>query len=352
MKNNYVLFGQLVLSLLFVIFPDVSYAQTFNCVNTSGNQRTRVQLNTITLTQAQNVPNSIIYDQPYSTPLLTAECDCAENTWVAQTFFTGGTNPYATYVDNYDGSQWYTVPGSNVLAYALDTDIWNDSIGAYVKKDIPFTAYGNNVPESNCKGPSTLSSLTQGRLRIRLLNNIIGVEDINNSPIGYFRMRRGKSPDLSADLIRMVEINGQVFSGHNCFTTGAFTQKYTFKTSFLSDFDDQKISENTQIPPQTHITNIYCNYSNVPVEIEFTGDFSDYGLKTDLDGVEIKSVLSVGTFGTNYVINNVWNKFNTSLDSKGYKRIQFTSAPVLTKPKSQVTLGKYSATMRIRVNFK
>ncbi|HCG9115645.1 TPA: hypothetical protein NJ600_004337 [Vibrio parahaemolyticus] len=352
MKNNYVLFGQLVLSLLFVIFPDVSYAQTNNCVNTSGNQRTRIQLNAITLTQAQNVTNSIIYDNTFKTSLLTAECDCAADLWIAQTFFTGGTNPYATYVDNYDGSQWYTVPGSKGLAYALEVDVYDDYQGSFVKLDVPFGPYGNYVQDYNCKGPTTLSSLTKGRLRIRLLQPILGYELIDSSPVGYFRMRRGQSPDSSTDIIRLIEINGEISSGHYCNTSGAFTKKYTFNTSFLSDFDDQMPSENDQIAPQTHITNIYCNYSNVPVEIEFTGDFSAYGLKTDLDGVEIKSVLSVGTFGTNYVINNVWNKFNTSLDSNGHKRIQFTSAPVLTKPKSQVTLGEYSATMYMRVNFK
>ncbi|HHY0535628.1 TPA: hypothetical protein ACVU5R_002731 [Vibrio parahaemolyticus] len=352
MKNNYVLFGQLVLSLLFVIFPDVSYAQTNNCVNTSGNQRTRIQLNTITLTQAQNVANSIIYDNTFKTPFLTAECDCAADLWIPLTFFSGDTNPHATYVGPYDGSQWYLLPGSKVLAYALEVDVYDEYQGSFVKLGVPFPPYGNNVPESNCKGPSTLSSLTKGRLRIRLLKPILGYESINNSPVGYFKMRRREAPDLSTDIMRLIEINGEISSGHYCHTSQAFTKKYTFNTSFLSDFDDQMPSENDQIGRQTHITNIYCNYSNVPVEIEFTGDFSAYGLKTDLDGVEIKSVLSVGTFGTNYVINNVWNKFNTSLDSNGHKRIQFTSVPVLTKPKSQVTLGEYSATMYMRVNFK
>ncbi|WP_159650415.1 hypothetical protein [Vibrio atypicus] len=352
MKNNYVLFGQLVLSLLFAIFPDVSYAQTFNCVNTSGNQRSVVQIGSITLTQAQNVANNIIYDNTFSTALLTAQCDCAVSWWVAETFFTGDTNPYATYVDNYDGVPWYSIPGTSNLAYSLETEIWNDWQSAFVKKTVPFGAYSNKTEESYCRGPSTLSSLTRGRLRIRLLAPIIGWQEINNSPLGYFKMRRRDHPDSSTAVMRLLEVNGRLSSGHYCNTTGAFNKKYEFKTSFLSDFDDQMPSENTQISPLIHVTNIYCNYSNVPVEIEFTGDFSEYGLKTDLDGVEIKSVLSVATFGTNYVINNVWNKFNTSLDSKGYKRILFTSAPVLTKPKSQVTLGEYSATMYIRVNFK
>ncbi|TOJ35182.1 hypothetical protein CGI42_26185, partial [Vibrio parahaemolyticus] len=83
----------------------------------------------------------------------------------------------------------------------------------------------------------------------------------------------------------------------------------------------------------------------IPVEIEFRGDFSEYGLKTNLDGVEIKSILSANVFGTNYIINNTTRKFQSSLDSNGLKRVQFSSAPILTKPKSQVTLGEYSATM-------
>ncbi|MDF4283796.1 hypothetical protein P3436_15835 [Vibrio parahaemolyticus] len=342
-----------ILFSIVIVFSVVSYseANTGDCINTSGNQRSNINLGAISLSQSTNVANHIIYDQEFSTTLLTATCDCPENWYVPTTKFSGNTNNFASFVDNFNGFTWYTLPGNSKFAYSFQVDLWNEWTGRTDRLSVPFDNFSNGVPESNCKGPATLSSLTRGRLQIRLLEPITGYEDFN-APVGYLKMRRAENPTSSTPVMRMVNVSATVFSGHYCGATGAFTNKYTFKTSFLSDFDDQMPSENDQIGRQTHITNIYCNYSNVPVEIEFTGDFSAYGLKTDLDGVEIKSVLSVGTFGTNYVINNVWNKFTTSLDSKGYKRIQFTSAPVLTKPKSQVTLGEYSATMRIRVNFK
>ncbi|TPA27684.1 hypothetical protein DXJ84_11240 [Vibrio parahaemolyticus] len=325
------------------------YAYTGDCENISGNQRNDINLGVISLTQATNIANYIIYDQELTSETLVGLCDC-DDSFVQNTHFSGYLD-HSTLVDNYAGLSWYTIPGNNSFAFSLEVDVYDGYSDRFERLTVPFSDFNNNTSEKICKGPSTLSSLTRGRLRIRLLKPIIGIEDLN-ATLGYFKMRRNQAPVSSSPVFRMINVKGTISSAHQCSVTGSFTSKYTFATTFLNDFDDYIPSINTQMPPIKHVSHIYCNYSNVPVEIEFLGDFSAYGLKTDLDGVEIYSVLSILTFGSNDVIRNVSNKFLTSLDSNGYKRIQFTSVPILTLPKSQVTLGEYSATMHIRVNFK
>ncbi|EJG0767608.1 hypothetical protein C4G84_RS27960 [Vibrio parahaemolyticus O5:K30] len=332
-----------------VVNSEYLYAYTGDCVNISGNQRNDINLGVISLTQATNIANYIIYDQELTSETLVGLCDCDQGP-VQGTYFSGYQD-HSTFVDNYAGLSWYTIPDNNSFAYSLEVDIYDNHTLNFERQSVPFSTYNTNTPENSCEGPSTLSSLTRGRLKIRLLKPIIGRENLDET-LGYFKMRRSQAPVSSTPVFRMINVKGTISSAPQCSVTGSFTSKYTFATTFLNDFDDRIPSINTQMPPQTHVSNIYCNYSNVPVEIEFLGDFSAYGLKTDLDGVEICSVLSVLTFGSNDVIRNVSNKFLTSLDANGYKRIQFTSLPILTLPKSQVTLGEYSATMHIRVNFK
>ncbi len=334
-----------------VVYSECSLAGPGDCSNTSGNQIVDVRLGNVTLSQSTNTPNYIIYDQELSTSLLTALCDCDENSYASHTRFSGVKNSYSSFVDDWNGFIWYTVPNTNYLAYSLEVDLYDESYGSFRRLNIPFSGYSNHVPESNCRGPSTLSSLTKGRLQIRLLRSIIGTESFD-APLGYFKMRREQTPTSSSPIIRRLGVVGSLTSGHYCGVTGSNSVKNTFKTEFLTGFGDQIPSENSFIPPLTTVVNIICNYSLIPVEIEFRGDFSEYGLKTNLDGVEIKSILSANVFGTNYIINNTTRKFQSSLDSNGLKRVQFSSAPILTKPKSQVTLGEYSATMYIRVNFK
>ncbi|HHY0462637.1 TPA: hypothetical protein ACVU4W_004614 [Vibrio parahaemolyticus] len=332
-------------------YSEYSLAGPGDCVNTSGNQVADIYLGNITLSQSTNTPNHILYDKELSSTLLTAVCDCDENSYASHTRFSGDKNSYSSYVDNWNGFNWYSVPGFNYLAYSLEVDVYDESYSSFRRLNIPFSGYSNHVPESNCRGPSTLSSLTKGRLQIRLLRPVIGIENFD-APLGYFKMRREQTPTSSTPIIRRLDVRGSISSGHYCGVTGSNSVKHTFRTGFLTGFDDQIPSKNSSIPPLTTVVDITCNYSSVPVEIEFTGDFSTYGLKTNLDGVEIKSILSANTFGTNYIINNTTRKFQSSLDLNGLKRVQFSSGPILTKPQSQVTLGEYSATMYIRVNFK
>ncbi len=347
--NKWVLYTFMI--VFMVVNSEYLYAYTGDCENISGNQNYTVNIGDISLTESTNIVNSIIYDQELTIVSLRAECDCTENANIHSTMFTGVPSSYSKFVDNYKGLSWYTIPLQDNVAYSLEVDIYDGVNDIYQRKGIPFPSFANNTPENNCKGPVSLNSLTKGRLKIRLLKPILGKEKVYNA-LGYFRMRRSQAPPLSSPIFLKILAKGTISSAHQCSVTGSFTSKYTFATSFLNDFDNQHPSFNTQIPYQTHVSNIYCNYSNVPVEIEFLGDFSNYGLKTDLDGVQIFSVLPISIFGKKYIIRNAENKFLTSLDSNGYKKVQFTSVPMLTLPKPQVTLGEYSATMHIRVNFK
>ncbi|MFA0105162.1 hypothetical protein AB4441_09090 [Vibrio splendidus] len=347
--NKWVLYTFVI--VFTVVNSEYLYAYTGDCINISGNEDYRVNIGDISLTKSTNIANSIIYDQELTIPSLRAECDCSESAEIPGTMFTGDTSSYSDFVDNYKGLSWYTIPHQDDFAYSLEVDIYDGVNDIFQRKGIPFPSFANNTPEYNCKGPVSTNSLTKGRLRIRVLKPILGKQKIFN-PLGYFRMRRSQAPAPSSPIFLRILAEGTISSAHQCSVTGSFTSKYTFATSFLNDFDNEHPSFNTQIPSQTHVSNIYCNYSNVPVEIEFLGDFSNYGLKTDLDGVQIFSVLPISIFGKKYIIRNTENKFLTSLDSNGYKKIQFTSVPILTLPKPQVTLGEYSATMHIRVNFK
>ncbi|WP_219583355.1 hypothetical protein, partial [Vibrio parahaemolyticus] len=71
------------------VYSECSLAGPGDCINTSGNQIADVRLGNVTLSQSTNTPNYIIYDQEVSTSLLTALCDCDENSYASHTRFSG-----------------------------------------------------------------------------------------------------------------------------------------------------------------------------------------------------------------------------------------------------------------------
>ncbi|HBC3391088.1 hypothetical protein P7M77_03075 [Vibrio parahaemolyticus] len=342
-KHLYIMF----ICVIYLGISNVSAEEpSYTCVNVSGNKQQIFNAN-INLQQKDNYTNSVIFDEIFDISPISVECECGSESETLYTtdfdgFSAGGDFEY------WNGELWYKLIGSEHLMYNFSTNIVLDNSNSMVWKSFNFNRIADSIPE-RCSGPSQLSSFTKARIRLRLIKPLVGNEIINNR-IGNLYARRWAAGSRGTSIMNAY-LHGTVNSNHSCSAAVSSTN-VKFNTDFLSGFEDSQFPKtNPRISSQKVSTSLQCTYSDVPVEVELLGDFSDYGLKTNIPGVEIQITTGLGFDRSDLVTNNHRN-FDTMLDEKGRKTFEFNSLPILTKDKSLINPGQYGASLIIRTNFK
>lgn len=348
MKMKRLFYGVILLSLNFVLLKQAS-AQFGSCYSLNGKE-VGIPLD-ITLTEYNNYPGSIIFDEEVDTGVKQAQCDCSG--YVNSSYF--GTDVKSI---PYQNGYYYVPNTNNKLAYKYTMKVWDAWYSTDVWLDAPSLSTPNWSPENNCAGPSTFgASLRTGRLKIMLVEQLKEAIHLD-ALILSTKMRRTDNVTSSTPTFQDIRLKGIIDSGFECHVSNAHNMDVRFNTSFIDHYINSAGSSGTYPITDRYQTSEYtdftigCNYSDVDVAIKFDGDLSNYGLKTNKDGLEILLTINQLIFGHQETITSFNNTFFTTLNYAGEKRILLGSEPAITKPQSQVELGEYEATLHVIVVFK